>query len=101
VVAACLDTFLASVVWCPIRNHVAIPELAAFGSLISNVAVSLAVNFVLAAIFFLQGKILAGCLALFWNLISTLLAFAYQPGRSSALQENLWSRVRGLATDEV
>ncbi len=92
---------IASVVWCPIRNHVASAELAAFGSLINNIAVSLALNFILAAIFFFRGNILAGCLALFWNLISTLLAFAYPPGRSSALQEKLWSRVEGVATDAI
>ena len=91
---------LASVVWCAIRNHVASPEFAAFGSRISNIAVSLVVNVILAAIFFLQGKILAGCLALFWHLISTLLSLVYPPSRSSALQEKLWLRVK-WPTDEV
>ena len=84
---------LASVVWCPTRNYVARPGLAALGSHIANVFVSVPANIVIALIFFSQAKILAGCLALLWNLISSLLALAYPPSRSSVLQDKLWARV--------
>jgi len=73
---------LASVVSCPIRNHVASPELAALGSQIANVFVSVPANIIIALIFFSQAKILPGCLTLLWNLVSTLLAFAYPPSRN-------------------
>jgi len=85
---------LASAIWCPIRNHIASPGLAAFGAYIGMLMVALPTNIIIAIIFFSQSKILEGCLALLWNLVSTLIAFAYPPSRSSALQEKLWSRVQ-------
>jgi hypothetical protein len=96
-----LILLVASAIWCPVRNHIASPELAAFGGYIGMVMVALPVNVIIAIIFFSQAKILEGCLALVWNLVATLLAFAYPPSRSSALQEKLWSRVQGVAADEV
>ena len=62
-------------------------------SYLGMVMVSLPANIILAVIFFSQAKILEGFIALLWNVVSTLLALAYPPSRSSALQKKLWSRV--------
>jgi|SRR5882724_3228279 len=85
---------LASIVWCPIRNQVASPDLANVAVKLNNIFVSLLTNFIVAAIFFWQARILEGCIALFWNLISTAIGFAYPPSRKSALEDKLWSRVQ-------
>jgi hypothetical protein len=59
-----LVLLLASVIWCPIRNHIASPELATFGTYIGSLMVSLPANIIIAVIFFSQAKLLEGCLAL-------------------------------------
>jgi hypothetical protein len=85
---------LASIIWCPIRNHVANPELSDVASSLNNIYVSLPANIVLAGIFFWQGRIPDSFVTLFWNLISTVIGFAYPRSRESALEDKLWSRVQ-------
>ena len=84
-----------SAVWCPIRNHVASARLSALAALLNMAVVAVPVNLVIAVIFFFRGRVLEGCIALAWNLVATVLSFAYPPSREPALQSKILAKVEG------
>jgi hypothetical protein len=84
-----------SVVWCPIRNRVASARVSAFAALLNMALVAVPANIIIAVIFFFLGRVLEGCVALGWNLIATILSFAYPPSKESALQYRILSKVEG------
>ena len=84
-----------SVVWCPIRNRIASARVSAFAALLNMALVAVPANIIIAVIFFFLGRVLEGCVALGWNLIATVLSFAYPPSKESALQNRILSKVEG------
>lgn len=91
-----------SLIWCPIRNAVASPALSAVAALLNMAIVALIANVVIAIVFFLGGRVLEGCIALVWQLVTTVLSFAYPPSKQPALQFKILSRADGAGfTDEV
>ena len=82
-----------SLIWCPIRNGVASPTLSASAALLNMFIVALVANVVIALVFFFSGRVLAGCVALGWQLVTTVLSFAYPPSKESALLFRILSRV--------
>ncbi len=91
-----------SLIWCPIRNAVASPTLAAVGALFNMFVVALLANVVIALIFFFSGRVVEGCFALVWQLVTTVLSFAYPPSKQSALLFKILSQVNeGGSVDGV
>lgn len=75
----CLAFVAASLIWCPIRTRCANFSIAMLVCMVSNLLVSVIMNVLIAAIFFYQGHVAIGVLALLWHFVATVLAFAYPP----------------------
>ncbi len=85
----------ASLIWCPIRNHVALPAVSVAAALLNMAIVALLANVIIAILLFANGRFLEGGIALIWQLITTVVSFAYPPSRDPALQSKFLSRISG------
>jgi hypothetical protein len=85
-----------SIIWCPIRNHIPSARFSALAALCNMAPVAIPVNIIIAIIFFSLGRVLDGCIALVWNLVATIVSFAYPPSREPALQYRILSKVAGV-----
>jgi hypothetical protein len=90
----CLFLICCSFVWCPIRKQFASLRIAIIVAFLNNLYIELIANLIVAIIFFSTGRIANGFIALFWNFISTGLAFAYPPTKMPIIQEKFWEQLQ-------